>query len=467
MSHCIARKRERHIDLVRAQFAQKDGLAFADVLPAELIEQLLEQEGANWRDCVFTPELTLWAFLSQVTSADGSCRATVARVLAWLVSRDERPCSPETGPYCKARQRLPEELLKRLMHETGQTLHQQVSEEWRWNGRRVKLVDGTTVTMADTQDNQAEYPQVPGQKPGLGFPIARVLVVFCLASGTVLDAAVGRYKGKQTGETALLRTLEKSFEPGDVLLADRCFSGYCDLVWWQERGVDVVTRLNKRRRCDMRRGKRLGRNDHIVVYRKPTTRPQWMDSEAFASMPDEVLLREVRVRISERGFRTKEVVVVTTLLDHEQYSAADLAQLYRARWNAELDLRSIKITMGMDQLRCKTPEMVRKELWAHLLAYNLIRTVMAQAAVAHDKSPREISFKGTLQTMHAFIERLMDSTGETADRLYETLLSAIAAHVVGDRPNRIEPRARKRRGKGHPFLSKPRALARRQLMKSA
>ena len=176
MSHCIARKRKRHIDLVRAQFAQKDGLAFADVLPAELIEQLLEQEGANWRDCVFTPELTLWALLSQVISADGSCRATVARVLAWLVSRGERPCSPETGPYCKARQRLPEELLKRLMHETGQTLHQQISEEWRWNGRRVKLVDGTTVTMADTEDNQAEYPQVPGQKPGLGFPIARVLV---------------------------------------------------------------------------------------------------------------------------------------------------------------------------------------------------------------------------------------------------------------------------------------------------
>jgi hypothetical protein len=467
MSHFNAGRRKRQMDLLRAQFAQKDGLPFADVLPAERLEQILEQEGANGRDCVFTPELILWAFLSQVISPDGSCREAVARVLAWLVSRGERPCSPQTDPYCKARKRLPEKLFERLTRETGRTLHQQVADEWLWNERRVKPVDGTTVSMADTPANQAAYPQASRQKSGLGFPIMRVVVVFSLACGTVLDAAIGRYKGKQTGENALLRSLEKSFEPGDVLLADRYFSGYCDLVWWQERGVDVVTRMNERRRCDMRRGTRLGPNDHIVAYPKPTIRPGWMEKAAFANLPDELQVREVRVRIAERGFRTKEVVVVTTLLDHENYSATELAKLYLARWHAELDLRSLKTTLGMDVLRCKSPQMVRKELWAHLLAYNLIRTVMAQAAVTHETPPRAISFKGTLQTMQAFAERLKDATGETADQLYERLLSAIAAHRVGDRPNRIEPRACKRRPKAYPLLIEPRAVARKLLMKIA
>ena len=467
MSHSNAGRRKRQMDLLRTQFAQREGLAFAEVLPAERVERALEQEVVSWRDCVFTPLLTVWAFLSQVISADGSCRATVARVLAWLVSQGEHPCSPHTDPYCKARQRLPEKLFERLTRETGQTLHQQVPQEWLWNDRRVKPVDGTTASMPDTPANQLEYPQPPTQKAGLGFPIVRVVVVFCLACGSVLDAALGRYQGKQTGENSLLRTLEKSFEPGDVLLADRYFSGYCDLVWWQERGVDVVTRLNKRRRCDMRRGTRLGKDDHIVMYPKPRIRPQWMDTEAFANLPRELRLREVRVRISQGGFRTKEVVVVTTLLDHEKYSAADLAKLYRARWQAELDLRSLKITLGMDVLRCKTPAMVRKEIWAHLLAYNLIRTVMAQAAVTQETPMRAISFKGTLQTMHAFAGYLMIATGESAEELHERLLHSIAEHVVGDRPNRIEPRSRKRRPKSYPFLSKPRNVAQRLLLKSA
>jgi Transposase DDE domain len=463
MSHSTARRRKRQMDLLLTQFAQKDGLAFTEVLPAERVERVLEQEGANWRECVYTPLLTLWAFLSQVICPDGSCRKTVARVLAWLVSRGEDPCSANTDPYCKARQRLPENLFVRLLLETGQTLHQQVPAEWRWRGRHVKIADGTTVSMPDTVANQAEYPQVPTQKPGLGFPIMRLMAVFSLASGAVLDAAIGRYKGKKTGENSLLRTLEKSFEPGDVLLADRYFSGYSDMAWWHERGIDVVTRMNKRRRCDMRRGTRLGRNDHIVVYPKPRHRPVWMDVAAFANMPAEMQIREVRVSICERGFRAKEVIIATTLLDHKQYSAADLAKLYRARWNAELDLRSLKITLGMDVLRCKTPEMVRKELWAHLLAYNLIRSVMAQAAVAHDTSPGAISFKGALQTMTAFAERLIDAPGENADQLYATLLSAIVTHVVGNRPNRVEPRARKRRPKQYPLLTKPRKVARRQI----
>jgi hypothetical protein len=467
MSHSISGRRKRQIDLLRTQFAQKEGLPFADVLPAERIERALREEKVTCRECVFTPVLTIWAFLSQVICPDGSCRATVARVLAWLIAQDEQPCSPNTDPYCKARQRLPEKLFQRLTCETGRTLQQEMPQEWLWNGRRVKPVDGSTMSMPDTPANQQEYPQPPAQKPGLGFPLVRAVVVFSLACGTVLDAALGRYQGKLTGENSLLRTLENSFEPGDVLLGDRYFSGYCDLAWWQERDVDVVTRLNKRRRCDMRRGTRLGKDDHIVVYPKPRVRPQWMDAEAFARMPAELRLREVRVRISEPGFRTQEVVVVTTLLDHEKYSAAELAKLYRARWHAELDLRSLKITLGMDVLRCRKPDMVRKEIWAHFVAYNLIRTVMAQAAVTQDVPIRAISFKGTLQTLHAFAGYLRTASGEAADDLYEQLLKAIVEHVVGDRPNRVQPRAQKRRPKSYPFLSKPRHVARRLLLQNA
>jgi DDE family transposase len=464
MSHSTAGKRARQIEKLRAQFGQADDLAFAKVLPAERIEKALKEEGVIWRERVYTPLVTLWAFLGQMISPDGSCRAAVARVLAWLVSCGEKPCTPQTGPYCKARQRLPESLFVRLARETGRTLHDEVPEEWRWKGRRVKNVDGTTVSMPDTPENQAEYPQPTAQKPGLGFPLVRMVVVFCLACGTALDAALGQYAGKQTGENSLLRSLEKAFTPGDVLLADRCFSGYFDIAWWWQRGVDLVVRLHQRRRCDWRRGRRLGPNDHVVLWTKPSKRPQWMDEATYEQMPATLELREVRVRIAEVGFRTREMVIVTTLLDASSYTVQDLADLYRARWHAELDLRSLKVTLGMDVLRCHTPEMVRKEIWGHLLVYNLIRTLMAQAADDNLCEPRDLSFKGTLQTLHAFADRLDMARGQAREELYAWLLAAIGSHRVGDRPNRIEPRARKRRPKSYRLLTKPRNIARKQMV---
>ncbi len=465
MSYRTARRRTRQIDLLRTQFAQADGLAFADVLPAGQLEQALREEGAVWRDIVYSPLLTLWAFLGQVLSPDGSCRAAVARVLAWLVSCGQRPCTPATDPYCKARRRLPEALLRRLTRQTGRTLHAQAPQDWLWKGRRVKVADGTTVSMPDTPANQAAYPQLTSQRPGVGFPIARLAVVFCLACGTALDAALGRYHGKRTGETALLRSLEDAFEPDDVLLADRYFGGYFDIAWWQQRQVDVVVRLHQRRRFDLRRGRRLGPAEHVVTWSRPA-RPEWMDEATYSDMPATLQLREIRVDLKERGFRTKAVVVVTTLRQAQAYPADAVADLYRLRWHAELDLRCLKTTLGMDVLRCLSPEMVRKEVWAHLLAYNLIRAVMAQAAQAADFTPRQLSFKGTVQTLAAFAERLQDAAGATAAELRDWLFLAIGAHQVGDRPGRSEPRARKRRPKPYPLLTRPRGEARKQLQKN-
>lgn len=464
MPHSTGRRYARQVETLRTQFAQADGLPFADVLTASRLEQALREEEAGWREAVFTPVLTLWAFLSQVVSPDGSCRAAVARVLAWLVSRDEEPCTPRTDPYCKARQRLPESLLHRLVRETGRDLHRRSRADWRWKGRRVKVADGTTVSMPDTPANQAAYPQPPAQRPGLGFPVVRLVVVFCLACGTVLEAALGPYRGKETGENALLRTLADALEPDDVLLADRYFGGWFDIALWRRRGVEVVVRLHQLRRCDLRRGRRLGPGEHVVAWPKPQ-RPGWMDEATYRSLPEGLELREVRVRVRQRGFRTKALVVVTTLLDAAAYTAADLADLYRLRWHAELDLRCLKVTLGMDVLRCKSPAMARKEVWAHLLAYNLIRAVMAEAAQECGADPRDLSFKGAAQALAAFAERLLEAEGEAAEALYEWLLLTVAAHQVGDRPGRTEPRARKRRPKQYPLLTKPRAEARKKLLK--
>lgn len=463
MPDSTPRRRRRQIETLRAQFAQADGRAFADVLPAGRVEAALRAEGVCWRHKVYTPAVTLWAFLTQVASPDGCCRATVARVLAWLVSQGRPPARPTTGPYCKARARLPESLPRRLAREAGRDLHARAEAGWRWQGRRVKVADGTTVSMPDTAANQRAYPQPDAQQPGLGFPIARAVVVFCLATGAALDAALGRYRGKRTGEAALLRQLADAFEPGDVVLGDRSFGGFYELALWRARGVDVVVRLHQARRADFRAGRRLGPKDHIAVWDRPD-RPEWLDDATCAALPRALAVREVQVGVARPGFRTRRLVVATTLLDAAAYPAAALAALYRARWHAELDLRSLKTTLGLDVLRCRTPAMVRKEFWMHLLAYNLIRAVMARAAQDLGCPPRELSFAGALQAVRAFGERLLGAGESQAEELHEWLLIVVSCHLVGDRPDRVEPRARKRRPKHGAFLTKPRERARAELL---
>jgi hypothetical protein len=459
MSRSSTGQHRSQVRTLRAQFAQADGLPFANLLPPRRLENALREEGACWREAVFSPVLTLWAFLTQLVSADGSCRAAVARVTAWLVSHARPPCSPNTDPYCKARHRLPESLLVRLTRETGRELHRRVRPEWLWHGRRVKVADGTTVSMPDTAANQAAYPQHATQAPGLGFPIARMAVVFCLACGAALDAALGRYQGAGTGEAALLRGLDGALDPGDVLVADRQFGGWFDVLRWRQRGVDVAIRLHQTRSADFRRGRRLGPGDHLIHWPRPN-RPNWVSAEEARNGPEELVVREVRVRHPHRGFRTRELVVVTTLVDPAAYPARDVGELYRARWNVELDLRSLKVTLGMGVLRCKSPGMARKEVWGHLLGYNLIRGVMAEAAAGCGALPRALSFAGAVQTVAAFAGPLLGAGPVAAGAMYAALLRAVRAHRVGDRPNRIEPRARKRRPKEYPHLHQTRDVAR-------
>jgi hypothetical protein len=455
------------VSFLRRQFLQAGDLPFTNVLSEEAVEQALTASSTGWLDRIFSPLVTLWVFLGQVLSADQSCRAAVARLIAHRIARGQSPCSAETGAYCQARKRLPEKFFADVARQTGRALEAKVDPQWLWKCRRVYVYDGSSVSMPDTSENQAEYPQPVVQKPGLGFPLARIASVFSLACGAVLDLGLCRYAGKGQSELGMLRTLWNVFVPGDVLLADRLMCAWTEMVMLKQRGVDCVCHLTSHRKADFRRGKRLGPGDHIVKWPKPT-KPGSIDRETYDTLPDFLVVRECRVRVDQPGFRVKTLIVATTLLDADAFTKDDLTQLYRARWNAELDLRSLKQTMQMDILRCKTPELVRKELWTHILAYNLIRTIMAQAATKHGLDPRSISFKGAVQTLEAFqpvIALQGEHDSEFLKIVYEHLLDAIASHRVADRPDRYEPRRKKRRPKPYDRLMKPRHEAKREMLK--
>jgi hypothetical protein len=452
------RRFRQHARFLREQFIQDSELPFSNVLSEELVAKALTAIDVSWVDRIYSPLVTLWIFLLQVLSADHSCRAAVARLIAHRVSKGERPCSPETGAYCQARKRLPEQFFSAIARQTGTSLDSNIDPSWLWKGRRVYTYDGSTVTMADTLANQQAYPQNVAQQPGLGFPIARIAAVFSLACGAVVDLGICRYAGKGQSESGLLRTLWKIFQPGDVVLGDRLMCSWAEILMLKARGVDSVCRLTSHRKADFRRGKRLGAGDHIVTWYKPA-RPRSLERATYDALPESLKIRECRIEIKQIGFRTKILIIATTLVDAVEFSPNDLAELYRRRWSAELDFRSLKDTLQMDVLRCKTPELVRKEIWTHILAYNLIRTIMAQAAIRHQVEPRTISFKGVVQTLEAFQPVIASQAGTNRTFLksiFERLLSAVAVHRVADRPDRFEPRLRKRRNKKYDLLMKPR-----------
>jgi hypothetical protein len=447
--------------------AHDPGLPFDQALSEATLQQAADDHGLDFApspDDIYTPAVTLWAFLAQTLSGCKSCVAAVARVMVLRITLGLPPCSANTGAYCKARAKLPEDFLKLLTYAVGDAVEDQAPDGWRWQGRRVLLVDGCELTAPDTPENQAVYPQPNSQKPGLGFPVIRLVVLLTFATAGLVGAACGPCQGKETGEPALFRQLFDRLRAGDVVVADRYFCSYwMAALLWHLR-VDVVFRLHQRRHYDFRRGRRLGPGDHVVVWAKPE-RPEWMDRETYALLPDQLTIREVRFRVEVPGSRSEEVVAATTLCDVARHSKDDIADLYHRRWHVELDIRAIKQTLKMDQLACKTPAMVRRELWAHLLGYNLVRKVMAQAAAARGLSPRQVSFAGAVQTLEAFRWLLLCSRAGASDTVCLAVLVAIGTHEVGDRPGRCEPRCVKRRPKQYRRLTKPRAEARAELLR--
>ena len=422
---------------------------FFNVLTSPQLLQTTEALLPEHRERLYSPTVALSMFMRQVLESDGSCQKAVNGWAAQRAVDGLSPCSVRTGGYCRARQRLPLEMVSTLTCETGRLLNEKALVSWLWRGRSVKLVDGTCISMPDTPENQERYPQPSSQAPGVGFPLARLVMVICLATGAALNAAIGPYSGKSTGELGLVRDLLEGFSPGDVMLADALYCNYWLIATLMANGVDVLFEQNAARITDFRRGKSLGTRDHIVRWSKPAARPEWMTPEQYAGFPDEITVREVKVA---------HQVLVTTLLDHRRVSKDDLWALYARRWNVELDLRNLKTTTGMDVLSCQTPEMNEKQLWVHLLAYNVIRLLMAQAACNAGIDPRELSFKHTVQLWTEWGARGISATKD--DGLLFTL---IAQCRVGNRPGRLEPRMRKRRPKPYPWLKVPRAHARRKI----
>jgi len=426
-------------------FFQVDDLPFKGLLPDSLIEAI--HQSGDVRHTVFTPLITLRAFLFQVLSPSGSCKEAVSHILIERIGLNFTANSMNTGPYCKARRRLLLTHLKQAVTTSGRALHENASKNWLWKGYRVMLVDGTTLLMPDTANNQQSFPQQSVQKPGLGFPIVRLVGLLSLATGSCVDYALGAYQGKGSGETSLFALLINTLGQQDLLLADRYYTTYAIMARLMKQKTALVFRQRGNVKSDFRRGKYLGVKDHIISYPKPKRQPVWMTDEEYAELPNEILIRE---------FAVNGVVYVTTLMDSNTYPKKSLAVLYQQRWKVELDFRAIKTQLGMEMLRCQSAEMVKKEIAVHLLAYNLIRANLARAACLNRQNPRNLSFMAAVQLMRNTASLCITATRAALRRLIPPLLIAMTETVIGKRKRPNQPRVIKRRPKAYPMMTKPR-----------
>jgi len=435
-------------------------LAFIDCLTGETFQAAIDRLGIVFRERIYTPWVTLWLFLFQ-TMSGVSCADAVSRLIAHRASRNQEPCSPETKSYCTARTTLPEAFYQFIFQDLGHRALRQAPKAWRFFGRDVKVVDGTTVSMPETEENCEEYPLADPSRAGLSFPLARLVVMFSLSVGTALEVVISPYRGKRTGEYALLRQLVDKFEPNDIFLGDGGFCSYCHLAELHQREVDSVVKAEHSHLDNLVVIKRLGKHDMLYQWSKPKGKPDTFDRSEFNALPNELRVRLVTVHVDKPGFRTKQFDVLTTLTDHKLFRSDNLADLYFRRWQAELYLRDIKATLGMDQLKCKSPGTVRREIYVHLIAYNLVRIQMAEAANLSGILPQEISFTSSLNTILQFQAQFT----KMSDQVLAVMLATIANRRVGKQPDRFEPRAVKRRSP-HALLTKPREQARKSLLEN-
>ncbi len=439
----------RRVEQLRQQSLCHLELLLGPLLPPGLLSQA--DEGPNSRERIFSVRRTFFGFLYQVLKPDTSCREIVRQIQALFALHDQGRVDEGSSAYCQARKRLPLDTLQRVrvgVAAAGEKMAQ------LWRGLRPKLLDGTTIGLPDTQKNQRAYPQSRSQKPGCGFPLMRLLGVFSLSTGVLLDYAKGN---KHQSELRLLKGLLDHFKPGDLAVADRGFCTYVLLALFHLRGIAGLFRLHQARPTDWRQGKRLGNNDRLFTWQKPLQKPRWLPQSWWKQVPAQLTVRVIRFQLCRQGYRPESVTLATTLLDPEKYPAEDIAQLYARRWKIELWFRDIKTSMGMEVLRCKSPALVHKELEMFFIAYNAIRCLMVQAAASNDVQLDRISFKGTVDSVRQFSLALAQARSKKKQKqLIVELLETIARDEVPDRPHRTEPRAVKRRPKAFPLLNKPR-----------
>ena len=438
-------------------FYTDSSLTFGDILSAGRIRAMFAESDALFgygeNDC-WNTGVTLWSFICQVLQDGkaGSCNAAVTNAIRYMVENGMEPPGPDSGEYCRARNKLNVKVLRQIACDIANKMSQQTPEHWLWHGKDVKLVDGFTFTMPDTPENQHEFPQFKSQKPGVGFPVARACAVLSLANACIHNVAIGPYAGKETGETALLRQVLNCFKDGDVMLADRYYCSYFMLAILKSRGVDVCMRLHQLRKPYLPKVKWLGENDYIDTWHKPD-KAKWMSRQLYDSLPDKMEIRIVSFKARSKN-KSEQFDVVTTLVDHKEYPAEEIAKLYGYRWNVELDISSIKQSLNLCHLRCKSPEMIRRELWVTMLGYNMVRLTCAQAAFVHDKLARQMSF--TIACNALVSQWVWPLEDILRKQLNKHALRQIAANEVGNRPGRIEPRVIKRRIQKYTLMTKPR-----------
>lgn len=423
----------------------------APFLPPGLLSQA--EDGPNSRERVFSVRRTFFGFLYQVLKPKTPCREIVRQIQALVALHDGDEIDEGSSAYCQARKRLPLDTLQRLRVAVAAAAEKSAE---LWHGLRPQVIDGTTLSLPDTQANQRAYPQSGSQKPGCGFPLMKLVGVFSLATGVVLQYAKGN---KHQSELRLLKSLLDQFKHSDLAVADRGFCSYVLLALLLGRNAASLMRLHHSRRSDLRKGKRLGKNDRLFTWRKPNQRPPWLPSCWWKKIPPQLTVRVIRFALRSPGYRTASVTLVTTLLDPHQYSAQDIAQLYLRRWKIELWFRDIKTSMGMEVLRCQRPQMLHKELEMFLIAYNFVRCLMVQAAATNRVALDRISFKGTVDSVRQFSLAIAQAGSKRKqNQLIVRLLEVIARDKVPDRPDRREPRALKRRPKPYDRLNRPRRL---------
>jgi hypothetical protein len=426
---------------------------FKDAFPAHWLSPT--EEGPNSRQRIFSLRLTFWTFLWQALTPGSPCADAVLKVVAWWASRGRHGLSPDTSPYCQARARLSLATLRNILRATFQKAEQRVRSLWRFHDRDVIVGDGTTLSAPDTPENQRAFPQSSNQKEGCGFPLIKLVGLFSLASGALLAFKTGN---KHSHELQLFRALWKHLKKGDIFLADRLFCDYVTIAWLARRGIDSVLRLNETRARDLRKGKHLGNYDRLVTWKKPERIRKTATRTIWNALPQEIPVRLIRYPVRLAGFRPRQIILVTTLLDPVAYPAAELAQLYLRRWSVELFFRHIKTTLQMDTLSCLSPPMLAREILLHLIGYNLIRGLMAETAAIHDQDVARISFKASVQAVHHFAQVIARaSSPRQALQLTNDLLETLARAPVPDRPGRAEPRVKKRRHKRYPLMTHPRS----------
>ena len=441
------------VQQLRQQSLLQLELLFGSLIPPGLLAQT--DEKANSRDRIFSLRRTFWLFLYQVLNPGSPCREAVRQIRALFCLHNLGPVDEGTGGYCRARKRLPLDTLVRLRHAAAAHAQKLLpAAQQLWYGWRPKLVDGTGTTLPDTPKNQRVYPQSRAQKPGCGFPLLKLVGIFSLSSGALLDYAKGN---KHQHELRLLHQLLDHFKAGDLLVADRGFCCYALIALLLLRGVGSLFRLHQRRLIDWRQGQRLGKNDRLVSWRKPEQKPRYLPNTLWRQIPEVLTVRVLRFKLAVRGYRPESVTLVTTLVDAKAYPARELARLYARRWRIELCFDDIKTTLGMEHFSCKTPQIMHKELKMFFIAYNFLRALMTEAAALYEVPVKRLSFKSTMDSARQYSITIAQARSKKKQReLVADLLAVLAADLVPERPGRCEPRARKRRPKPYPLLNKPR-----------